>query len=61
MILPDVDHYRICDPLFEGLRVLLAHRGEPYSPAYIQGISGAAFRIGGDWTSERQMRRPGWN
>jgi hypothetical protein len=42
-----VDHYRVCEPLFEAVRVVLAHRGEPYSPAYIQGISGAAFRIGG--------------
>jgi len=35
------------DPLFEGIRVVLSYRGEAYSPAYIQGISGAAFRIAG--------------
>jgi hypothetical protein len=32
---------------FEGVRVILSYRGEPYTPAYIQGISGAAFRIAG--------------
>ena len=35
------------DPLFEGIRVVLSYRGEAYSPAYLQGISGAAFRIAG--------------
>jgi hypothetical protein len=35
------------EALFEGVRVILSYRGEPYTPAYIQGISGAAFRIGG--------------
>jgi hypothetical protein len=35
------------EPLFEGVRVVLAQRGEKHSPAYIQGISGAAFRIAG--------------
>ena len=35
------------DRLFECVRVVLLHRGELYSPAYIQGISGAAFRIAG--------------
>lgn len=42
-----VDRYRVVEPLFEGCRVVLSHRGETYSPAYIQGISGAAFRIAG--------------
>jgi hypothetical protein len=42
-----VDRYRVIDALFEGVRVVLSYRGEPYSPAYVQGISGAAFRIGG--------------
>jgi hypothetical protein len=35
------------DPMFESVRVVLSYRGETYSPAYIQGISGSAFRIGG--------------
>lgn len=42
-----VEPYKICEPLFEGIRVILNYRGESYSPAYIQGISGAAFRIAG--------------
>jgi hypothetical protein len=42
-----VDRYRVVEPLFEGCRVILSYRGETYSPAYIQGISGAAFRIAG--------------
>jgi len=47
VVLNGVDRYRVMDPLFEGVRVVLSYRGEPYSPAYVQGISGAAFRIGG--------------
>jgi hypothetical protein len=47
MILDDVDRYRVMDPMFESVRVVLAYRGETYSPAYLQGISGSAFRIGG--------------
>ncbi|HSQ39427.1 MAG TPA: hypothetical protein VLM78_04645, partial [Anaerolineales bacterium] len=46
-LLDSVDSYRVTEALFEGARVVLAYRGEPYSPAYVQGISGAAFRIGG--------------
>jgi hypothetical protein len=42
-----MDRYQYLDPMFEGVRIILAHRGEKYSPAYIQGISGSAFRIGG--------------
>ena len=45
--LEGVDRYQVVEPMFEGLRVILSYRGEPYSPAYIQGISGAAFRVGG--------------
>ena len=45
-ILEGVDRYRNKTP-FEGVRVILSYRGEEYSPAYICGISGAAFRIGG--------------
>ena len=47
MVIDDVDRFRVCEPLFEGVRIVLNHRGEEYSPAYIQGISGAAFRIAG--------------
>jgi len=46
-VLDGVDRYRVPEPLFEGVRVILGYRGEEYSPAYVQGISGAAFRIGG--------------
>ncbi len=42
-----VDKYRVTDPMFESVRIALAARGDVYSPAYIQGISGSAFRIGG--------------
>lgn len=51
MLIPNVDYYRVNDPLFEGLRVLLTQRGETYTPAYIQGIAGAAFRIAADCPS----------
>ncbi len=47
VVLDNVDRYRLPEPLFEGMRVILSYRGETYSPAYIQGLSGAAFRIGG--------------
>lgn len=47
MIIEGVDKYRVMEPLFECVRIVLAHRGEAYSPDYIQGVSGAAFRIGG--------------
>ena len=47
VILENVDRYRVNEPLFEGVRVILSYRGETYSPSYVQGISGAAFRIGG--------------
>lgn len=47
MIIDGVDRYRVCEPMFEGVRVILSHRGEKHTPAYIQGISGAAFRISG--------------
>ncbi len=47
VILEGVDRYRVMDPMFEAVRVVLSYRGEPYSPAYIQGLSGGAFRIGG--------------
>ena len=47
MILPGVDHYRVTDAMSEGMRIVLSYLGEPYSPAYVQGISGAAFRMAG--------------
>jgi hypothetical protein len=42
-----VGRYQVVEPLFECVRVVLSYLGETYSPAYIQGISGAAFRIAG--------------
>ena len=47
VIIEGIDRYRVVEPLFECVRVALARRGETYSPAYIQGIAGSAFRIAG--------------
>jgi len=47
MIIDNVDRFRVREPLFEGARIVLGFLGETYTPAYIQGISGAAFRIAG--------------
>ena len=47
VVVKDVDKFRVMEPLFECVRVALASRGEEFSPAYIQGLSGAAFRIAG--------------
>ena len=47
MILLNVDKYRYYGPLFEGARIILNYMGEKYTPEYIQGISGAAFKIAG--------------
>jgi len=47
VIIDDVDTYRVIEPMVEGVRIILSHRGEKYSPAYIQGISGIAFQIAG--------------
>lgn len=44
-ILKNVEAYKVCEPLFEGVRVIMSYLGEQYSPHYIQGISGAAFRV----------------
>lgn len=44
-ILKNVEAYKVCEPLFEGVRVIMNYLGEQYSPQYIQGISGAAFRV----------------
>jgi len=46
-MIPDVDAYRVSDPLYEAVRVVLTARGEPYSAAYVQGVSGGAFRTSG--------------
>lgn len=42
-----VDRYRVVEPMFEAMRVVLAHRGADHSPAYIQGLGGTAFTIAG--------------
>jgi hypothetical protein len=42
-----VDKYQVMCPLYESVRIVLAARGEKHTPAYLQGISGSAFRIGG--------------
>ena len=47
VVIDGVDTYRVIEPMVEGVRIILAHRGEKYSPAYIQGISGIAFQIAG--------------
>jgi len=46
-VIDGVDRYRVMEACYEGVRVILSYRGERYSPEYIQGISGAAFRIAG--------------
>ncbi len=46
-MIPNVDAYRVTDPLYEPVRVVLTARGEPYSAAYVQGVSGGAFRTSG--------------
>jgi S-adenosylhomocysteine hydrolase len=47
VVIEGVDRYRVVEPVFEGVRVIVTKRGERYSPAYVQGISGAAFRVAG--------------
>jgi hypothetical protein len=42
-----VQPYQVCEALFEAVRLALTQHGAPHSANYIQGISGAAFRIGG--------------
>ena len=42
-----VPPYEVREALFEAVRIALTQHGAPYSANYIQGISGAAFRIGG--------------
>lgn len=47
-----IDKFRYYEPLFEGVRIILNNLGESYTPEYIQGISGAAFKIAG-WCPSR--------
>ncbi len=47
LVLEGIGSYQVMDPMFEGMRLVLEHRGETYSPAYLQGISGSAFEMGG--------------
>ncbi len=47
VVLEGVDQYRIVSPTAEAVRVVLNYRGEKVSPAYVQGLSGEAFRIAG--------------
>jgi len=47
MILLNIDEYKYYDPLFEGARIVLNYIGEKYTPEYILGISGSAFKIAG--------------
>ena len=47
MVLLNIDKYRYYDPLFEGVRIILNNRDEKFTPEYIQGISGSAFKIAG--------------
>ena len=42
-----VQPFQVCEAMFEAVRVALTQHGALYSSNYIQGISGAAFRIGG--------------
>jgi hypothetical protein len=47
VVLDGVDRFRVCEPNFEGVRIVLDFLGDKYPPAYVQGISGGAFRIAG--------------
>lgn len=47
MVLLNIDKYHYYEPLFEGARIILNNMGEKYTSEYIQGISGAAFKIAG--------------
>ena len=45
--IPGVDAYQTIEPLFEAVGIVARHLGTPYTSEYIQGLSGAAFRIAG--------------
>jgi hypothetical protein len=47
VVLDGVDRYRVVEPVAEAVRIVLAYRGEKVSPAYVQGLSGAAFKVAG--------------
>lgn len=47
VVLQGMDRYRVMEACDESVRVVLTHRGEAYSPAYIQGISATAFMVAG--------------
>ena len=47
LVVPGLGLYEYADPNFEGMRLILTQRGEAYSAAYIQGLSGSAFRMAG--------------
>ncbi len=47
VVIDGVDRYRVIEPMVEGVRIILTHRGEKYSPAYIQGVSRVAFQVAG--------------
>lgn len=44
-ILENVGVYKVYDPVFESVRIVMNYIGESYSYQYIQGISGSAFRV----------------
>lgn len=47
MVIEAVDKYQYHDAMFEAVRLALAERGDEYDAAYIQGITGMAFRMAG--------------
>lgn len=47
VVIEGVDRYRVVEACVECVRVVLAQRSEKYSPAYIQGITGTAFKVAG--------------
>ncbi|NPV48765.1 MAG: hypothetical protein HPY69_17635 [Armatimonadetes bacterium] len=47
VVIRDIPPYAYMDAMFEAFRLALQARGETYSAAYIQGLSGMAFRLAG--------------
>lgn len=60
MILMKVDKYQYKEPLFEGARIVLSYLGSNFSPEYIGGISGAAFKIAGGCPSRPTCVYDAW-
>jgi hypothetical protein len=58
--LQNIGAFRYHDPLFESVRVALNAMGETYTPEYIQGISGAAFKIATGCPSRPTCVHDGW-